>query len=285
MKRRHALAIGGAGIALAAFAAAVLLNSSKKVTLGQVRSAADRQPLDAIDHRVWDQLLVKYVNDEGLVDYQRWHDTADDVTALDGYLAELSRGEVSELSRADGKLAFWTNAYNALCLRGILHEYPLSGLPSRRPWFWKYHLHRDLLLIVGDRRYSLDDIGQQLAALKEPLVYLAVDCTDRNGPLLRNSAYLPETVVAQLADTARRHFAQSNRLKVEPAQNQLWIGPAVQWHQPAFGATPQAAAATVAVYFPDDESRRLATSAKSSIQYLPVDDRLNDQANLQESNP
>ena len=283
MKRRHVWAIAGATAAVVLLATAVLLNSSTKVTVGQVRSANERQPVDAIDHSAWNRLLGKYVDPQGLVNYAGWKASAEDLAALDAYLAERSRAEVSERSRTDGRLAFWTNAFNALCLRGVLRDYP--NAPARSPWFWEYHIHRDLLLIVGDKRYSLNDIHNQLVALNEPLAFLAVDCLYQNGPFLRNNAYLLETVTAQLAETARLHFAQPNRLKADPAKNELSIGPAVELNEGAFGKSLRAAAAALSPYLPDPESQRLANSPSTTLRYLPLDGRLNDQSLPQESNP
>lgn len=272
-------------LVLGALAVAVALNSGKKIAVGRVQPTHQRQPLDAIDHSQWNRLLQEYVDEQGLVDYARWQSNAADLRALDAYLAELSRGEPSERSRGEGRLAFWTNAYNALALRGILREYPVDRVPPRTARFWEYDLHRDLLLIVGDKRFSLDDIDRQLTLLEEPLVFLAVDATTRNGALLRNAAYLPEGVNLQLAENARRHFAQPNRLRVEPAQNEIWLGPAVQRHQARFGPSARTAAAAVAPYFPDDESRRLALNNAAAIDYLPADERLNDLLPNEEAQP
>lgn len=278
MARRHVWAISGTIVALAAAATALKLNSAKKVTVGTARRAPGNAPLEAIDHSAWDGLLQKYVDDQGLVDYRRWKQSSADLSALDAYLAELSRGDPSQRSRRDGRIAYWVNAYNALCLWGILREYPLTAVRPAGSRFWEYDLHRDLLLPVGDATYSLDDIEQQLAALDEPRIYFAVDCTYRNGPLLRPQAYLSDRVDAQLTDTARRLFARSNSLRVDAAQNELWVSPALESCQAAFGPTTQAAVAAVAVYFPDDTSRRLAANASTVTRYLPRDEQLNDQA-------
>jgi len=76
-------------------------------------SVARHVPLDQVDHSTWDRLLKKYVDDERMVNYQAWKNSADDLAALKEYLATLSHADADSRTSKEGKLAFWINAYNA----------------------------------------------------------------------------------------------------------------------------------------------------------------------------
>lgn len=88
------------------------------------RRMAATTAFDRIDHSVWDTLLKKYVDDDGMVNYRAWHSSSADTQALDQYLSTLSTLSTGQANQAttNGKLAFWINAYNAATIRGILRE-------------------------------------------------------------------------------------------------------------------------------------------------------------------
>ena len=45
-----------------------------------------------IKHDAYDRLLKKYVNDQGLVAYEKWKASAEDRKALDDYVAQFAAG-------------------------------------------------------------------------------------------------------------------------------------------------------------------------------------------------
>src|SRR5213595_2663849 len=76
-----------------------------------------------INHDEFDQLLKKYVNEQGLVNYAAWKQNAADISALDHYLDQFA-AKIDTLAPGNEKAASLTNAYNAFALRWILANYP-----------------------------------------------------------------------------------------------------------------------------------------------------------------
>ena len=75
----------------------VAANSSvagTKWTVGQQWPASQRVSMNQIDHSVWNNLLKKYVDGNGYVDYQSWK--AGGERQLDQYLSELSKASTSK---------------------------------------------------------------------------------------------------------------------------------------------------------------------------------------------
>src|SRR5262249_25446652 len=101
-----------------------------------------RVPLTQVDHRPFGTLLQKYVDDRGRVAYRKWKANADDVQALDDYLAGLGTADLSQPATSETQVAYWVNAYNALTLKGILMKYPTRSIRDHTPLvgynIWKH---------------------------------------------------------------------------------------------------------------------------------------------------
>ena len=173
-----------AGIAAVA-AVAVLTKPSdagSPVYLG--RQTTGTVSLDDIDHSEWDQLLRKYVDDNGMVNYRAWHASQTDRRKLSQYLNQLSTASSGASSSRDGKLAFWINAYNAVTVHGILREYPTSSIRNHTAKLYGYNIWKDLKLQVDGSAYSLDDIEHKLLRkMGEPRIHFAIVCASIGCPI------------------------------------------------------------------------------------------------------
>src|SRR2546427_6902884 len=75
-----------------------------------------------IQHDEYDRLLKKYVNEQGLVNYEGWKQSAADLFALDEYLKQFA-AKIDSPAQGNEKAATLVNGYNALVLRWILANY------------------------------------------------------------------------------------------------------------------------------------------------------------------
>ena len=98
----------------------------------------------------YDRLLKKYVNGEGLVAYSKWKANAEDMKALDEYIAQF--GAAGNAASGKEKYASYVNAYNALVLQWILQNYPTESIWALSGSF-KTKRHK-----VGGETVSLNDI-------------------------------------------------------------------------------------------------------------------------------
>ena len=80
-----------------------------------------------IDHTDFDRLLKTYVDGQGLVDYERWKNSAEDLTALDSYLGAYAPKPETEAA-GNERWAGLINAYNAFTLQWILKNYPTESI-------------------------------------------------------------------------------------------------------------------------------------------------------------
>ena len=257
---------------------AVLSNRSlagSKVVLGKRHAASERLPLGRIDHTLWDQLLAKYVDEEGYVDYRSWHASREDLQRLDAYLAHLSQGNPQAQPSRPATLAFWINAYNAVTIKGILREYPTSSIRNHTA-IVGYNIWQDLLLAVGDQQFSLDQMEHEiLRPLGEPRIHFAIVCASIGCPRLLNQAFRPDQLEDQLTINTRNFFASRSKFRYD--ESTLFLSPVLKWFGSDFGATQAAQTLAIAPYLPDETAQQLAASGAATIRYLDYDWSLNDQ--------
>jgi hypothetical protein len=260
-------------------ATAIAWRASRPLVLvGRVWPAAERVAIGDVPHQAWDELLRRYVDADGFVDYTGWKQSSDDIRRLDEYLAALSRDDDARKATSAERLAFWINAYNAVTVRGILREYPTTSIQNHVARVWGYNFWRDLNLIVGDRRYSLGEIEHSiLRRMNEPRIHFAIVCASRGCPRLPNEAYLAERLEEQLSRNTLAFFADPTKCSVDAEQNELRLSPILDWFAADFGASTPAVLQRIAPWLP--ESAQVAAKSNGvRVTYLDYDWNLNDQA-------
>lgn len=252
--------------------------AGKKVVVGTKAAPNGRVSYDEVDHQLLDALLKKYVDDYGDVDYATWQKSANDMRALDSYLGELSRVEPRWQATRPAMLAFWINAYNAVTIRGILREYPTSSIRNHTPRLYGYHIWKDLLLVVGDHNYSLEQIEHQiLRKLDEPRVHFAIVCASKGCPRLLSEAYIGERLEEQLVANTRHFFAKLGNFRHDANAQTFHVSPIMKWFDEDFGIDQAARLKTIAPYLQTPAARQAALNNNVRVKYLDYDWSLNDQ--------
>ena len=168
-------------------------------------------------HAVWDGLLKKYVNDQGLVNYKALQS---DSLALNAYLQDLSANLPGSKWTQNDRLAYWINAYNAFTVQRIIRSYPVKSIKDlggdkifvNTPWDQHF-------IKLGDTRYSLNDIEQRIIRKKfnDNRIHVALVCAAMSCPRLRNEAFTGPRLNEQLDDQARGFVNNPAKNKLTPA--------------------------------------------------------------------
>ena len=253
------------------------LLAASKVTVGTNVAAAQQVSIDRINHAAWDTLLRKYCDARGFVNYQAWHRSPADRQQLDQYLAHLSQANPALAATPASKFAFWINAYNAVTLQGILREYPTTSIKNHQSIAFGYKIWDDLLLTVGGKKYSLNDVEHKvLRKMGDPRIHFAIVCASISCPPLLNEAYSAEKIDAQLNANAKRFFADPKKFSATP-QGELKLSKILSWFADDFGPNQTAQLRTIAPYLPTQTAQSLANSGQARVSYLGYDWGLNDQ--------
>jgi hypothetical protein len=110
----------------------------------------------APQHQQWDNLVKKYVNTNGLVNYKGF---LKDKAELDAYLKTLSDNAPQNNWSQNEQKAYWINAYNAFTVSLILKHYPVKSIKDIAGKIYKINTPWDIQFItIGGKKYDLNNI-------------------------------------------------------------------------------------------------------------------------------
>lgn len=253
-------------------------SAEAKVRVGKACPPVKRVSIKKIDHSIWDRLLRKYVDNEGMVNYKAWKASKADRQALDRYLQKVGCVSRKKEASSKAKLAFWINIYNALTIKGILREYPTSSIRNHTARFFGYNIWKDLLLWVGGNYYSLDHVEHKiLRKMGEPRIHFAIVCASIGCPRLLPQAYTAAKLEKQLKKNTHHFFKQHRHFRYNKKEKRFYLSSILKWFKGDFGKNKAERLKTIAPYLPSKETRQLARQNKVSISYLSYNWKLNKQ--------
>ncbi len=225
------------------------------------KQSSSRLSMDKIDHAAWDQLLQKYVDKNGRVNYQALLASTTDSRALDRYLDQLSSASATTPASRNAQLAFWINAYNAVTVKGILREYPTSSIRNHTARLIGYNIWHDLQLYVGGTPHSLDQIEHKiLRKMGEPRIHFAIVCASIGCPRLLDRAYVADKLDEQLESNAKDFFARRQNFVHDASGARFQISAILDWFGEDFGANQAAQLRKIAGWLPTEAAKAAARS-------------------------
>ena len=231
--------------------------------------------IGTIDFTIWDELLQRYVDDLGRVNYRRWKAEGADVLRV--WLESLADVDLADFTDADARLALWLNAYNAIAISQVLEVYPIAsirpkvlGIPN---WLSFLDFFTRSNTIVGGKKYSLNQIEHAILRpeFAEPRIHFALVCASVGCPLLRRGAYFPESVRTQLEADASRFIHNPDKVRYDAQKKTLYLSKIFKWYEEDFVK----AAGSVAEYVGGYLGPEAAVGDGWAIVFLPYDWNLN----------
>ena len=231
--------------------------------------------IGTIDFRIWDELLQRYVDDLGRVNYRRWKAEGADVLRV--WLESLADVDLADFTDADARLALWLNAYNAIAISQVLEVYPIAsirpkvlGIPN---WLSFLDFFTRSNTIIGGKKYSLNQIEHAILRpeFAEPRIHFALVCASVGCPLLRRGAYFPESVRTQLEADASRFIHNPDKVRYDAQKKTLYLSKIFKW----YGEDFVKAAGSVADYVGGYLGPEAAVGDGWAIVFLPYDWNLN----------
>lgn len=220
-------------------AGATLVSLSAKSVSAASFAAFSPAGDSSFDHGSFDQLLQRYVrrdeNRYNRVDYRALQ--REGASALNSYLAALSRSDPSRLSRKEGH-AFWINLYNAKTLDVIIGHYPVAsikdidlgggGLFETGPWAKK-------IVTIDGIDLSLDDVENEIVrtSFREPMSHYGLNCASYSCPNLAARAYTGDNIDEALVQNARDYVNHPRGLTV--LDEEITASKIYSWYADDFG--------------------------------------------------
>ena len=183
-----------------------------------------------VDHGLFDDVLKKYVNEKGWVDYAG---LKKDRVKFDQYLSLLRNNHPKDSWSRNEQVAYWINAYNAFTLELILKHYPLDGIKDigsmiqipfvNTPWDIKF-------IEIEGKEYDLNNIEHDFLRDKfeESRIHFAVVCASYSCPRLFRDAFFPETLNEQLNAAAINFINDPRKNKV--GKSEVGLSKLFSWY-------------------------------------------------------
>ena len=233
-----------------------------------ILGAPETSPASTVNHKIWADLLGKYVKPAG-VDYSGFKA---EEARLDQYLKVLEDTDPGKLSRNE-QFAYYINAYNAWTIKLILSGYP--GVKSikdfgtilKSPWQRKW-------VRINDEIITLDDVEHKILRprFKDPRVHFAINCSAASCPPLRPEPYRGQTLDQQLDDSTRSFVNDENSYRLDG--NNLFVSRIFKWFSEDFS---DGALGFYLKYAEGNLKEKLATQKDTfKVKYLHYDWSLND---------
>lgn len=184
----------------------------------------------APSHDQWNQLLQKYVNAKGDVNYAGFKSNK---AALQSYLDLLAKNPPQNSWSRNEQLAYWINAYNAYTVKLIVDNYPINSimdLHGGKPWDVKW-------IKLGDKTYSLNNIENDIIRPKfnEARIHFAVNCAAASCPPLLNQAFTATRLNSQLEKQTRSFINNTSYNQIKSGEVQ--ISKIFEWYKSDFGSS------------------------------------------------
>ncbi len=199
-------------------------------------SALPVQSSGIFSHSDWQEVLERFVDDRGLVNYRA---LAEDREILDHYvetLRDVSPETHEELfPTRNHQLAYYLNAYNAFVFVGVLALGPetpsvwgKSGLGIRFFTRQKYEM--------GGRRLSLKKLEDELIreGFRNPRVHAALNCASLGCPRLPRQAFDGELLSSQLDAAMREWVVAARAVSVDEDRRVVALSKIFGWFRQDF---------------------------------------------------
>lgn len=238
-------------------------------TLLLVATLLQAMPATAANHLMmfaaFDELLLQNVRN-GFVDY--------DGLAADPRFAEtigyLATADATVLDGADGGLAFYINAYNALAIQGVL-----NGLSPSSWWGRQKFFKRQKFRVLGEKVSLATIEHERIIVQGDARIHFALVCASLSCPRLSSRAYQPEQINLQLHDAARRFINDPTRNRFDLDRRIAFVSMIFDWYSADFEKAAGSLQKYLARFVDNAETQEALRSGEFEIRYEEYDWSLN----------
>ncbi|MCB0489724.1 MAG: DUF547 domain-containing protein [Cyclobacteriaceae bacterium] len=184
------------------------------------------------DHKVFSELLEKYVSGDGEVSYTGF---IHDIELFQSYLNSLSQNPPTAAWTDNQRKAFWINAYNAFTIKLIADNYPVKSIKDLGGWIYKVNTAWDIRFVkIGKETLDLNNIEHEKLRREfdDPRIHFAIVCASKSCPKLLNEAYVAEKLDEQLDQAGRSFLGDPSRNKI--SKDKVELSSIFKWYKGDF---------------------------------------------------
>lgn len=164
--------------------------------------------------------LKKNISNDGLVNYKGLLNNPKDLNQFILSLESIQKEEYN-FWRDEDRIAFWLNVYNALSIKTIMDNYPISNL-KKKQYLWK----KKNFIIMGEK-ISLEEIKEDFLRKKynEPKILMALCDGTKGSGILRYEPYTGNKLTQQLNQQTQIFLTHLNNFEIVLNDSQIYISP------------------------------------------------------------
>ena len=173
-------------------------------------------------------------NGLNLFDYAGAHADGDlkTITAYTDYLSDQNPDAMPEADQ----IAYWANMYNALTLKVVLENYPVSSIRKIKSGAFKAGPWDKDAVTVNGKTLTLNNIEHDILRKNYPnpaMVHYMVNCASIGCPNLLNKVWVGETLDADREQAARDYINSSRGVAIKG--DELEVSSIYKWFKEDFG--------------------------------------------------
>ncbi len=224
---------------------------------------------EVIDPEPFEQVLQRYVDEDGMVDYAGLLDSERDRGRLNQVVRQVGQASIENTDES-AQLAFFINAYNALVIHAVLQRWPVENVYEEEGFF-----DGDRHGVAGSAM-TLDELDKEVIRKRfdEPRVNFVLVCAAMSCPRLRTTALTRENLDRELQQAAEEYVPKVTRRKGE---NTIVTSQLFQWYSAEFEEAAGSLAAYLAQYVKSASLREVLRSEEVEIDFSDYDWALNAQ--------
>jgi len=194
-------------------------------------TAGAAAPDDAAIQKGWADVLSKYVDDSGKIDFIS---LSKDRAGLDAYVAWIGRVSPANTPAAfptkDARLAYYINAYNALAMYNVLE----SGMPKDLNAVKVRFFYRNKLGIGGEKMSLYDLENKIIRPMGDPRVHFALNCMVRGCPRLPREPFRADQLELELQATAQYFLNEPRNVEIQADKQTVRFSQILQFYTEDF---------------------------------------------------
>jgi hypothetical protein len=187
-------------------------------------------PAVGFGHNSFENLLRKYVDADGYVDFDRWHQSAADRSLLDSYLAAVGsfspEAAPDRFPKKSDELAFWMYGYNGYVIKSVLDHWPIESVTDIKApieavkglgFFYRQRFY------FGGKPLSLYAVENEKIrkAFHDPRIHFVLYCASGSCPVLRPELPTGEELELLLQEATVVFVSDQRNVRVDHERRQI----------------------------------------------------------------
>ncbi|UCH66704.1 MAG: DUF547 domain-containing protein [Ignavibacterium sp.] len=223
-------------------------------------------PQANFNHSKFDNLLKKYVDEKGLVNYTAFQNNED----FNDYLNSIAKANINKLSD-NNKLAFYINAYNATVIKNVLDHWPIES-PLKVDGFFNKIKHK-----IAGKEMTLDELEHKHTLKIDPVLpHFGLVCAAKSCPKLIPKAYSGKSVINQLDKNAKYYLNDIDNNRVDRENSILYLSEIFKWFPDAFEEN-YGSLKNAAMSFINEKDKQFLEENEVQIKFIKYNWQLNAQ--------